>query len=68
MGEYGRVVGETSGTVGGGSGRGSSDLGGDVMGVFSDLLDQVATLPMEVMAVIVGVMIVGGFIVSMRTS
>ena len=67
MGEYGRIVGESSGAVGGGSG-GSSDLGGDVMGAFSDLLDQVATLPAEVLILIVAAVMVGGFAMTLRRS
>ena len=68
MGEYGRIVGESSGAVGGRSGSGSSDLGGDVMGAFSDLVDQVAALPIEVLVVVIAVVLVGGLAMSLRTS
>ena len=68
MGEYGRIVGESSGAVGGRGGSGSSDLGGDVMGALSDLVDQVATLPIEVLVVIIAVVLVGGLAMSWRTS
>jgi hypothetical protein len=67
MGEYGRVVGETSGTVGGSGGR-STDLGGDVMRVFSDLFDQVAALPTELVIVAVAVVFIGGIVLTLRPS
>ena len=67
MGEYGRTVGETSGAVGGGGG-GSSDPFGAVMDVASDLLDQIAALPMEVVVVFVAAVIIGGVVMSLRTS
>lgn len=71
MGEYGRIVGETSGSVGGGgssAGGGSADLGGDAMSALSGLLDQVAALPVEVMVVIAAVVMVGGIAMSLRPS
>jgi len=68
MGEYGRVVGESSGAVGGIGDGGSSDLGGDVMGALSDLVDQVVTLPTEIMVVVIAVVVVGGLAMSWRTS
>ena len=40
MGEYGRVVGETSG-AGGGRGGGGGDLGGDIMNAITGAFDQV---------------------------
>ncbi len=45
--EYGRVVGESTG-VGGGRGT-SGDVTGQVMDAISDAVDQVASLPPEVL-------------------
>ena len=67
MGEYGRTVGETSGAVGGGGG-GSSDPFDAVMGAVSDVFDQLAALPMEIVVVFVAAVIIGGFVLSLRTS
>ncbi|MGD8485007.1 MAG: hypothetical protein PVG27_01260 [Chloroflexota bacterium] len=44
--EYGRIVGEST-RVGGGSGGG--DVTGRVMDTLSDAVDQIATLPPEVL-------------------
>jgi hypothetical protein len=56
MGEYGRVVGQGSG-VGGRSGP--TDLTGQVMAAFSDIVDTIAAQPPEILlgvaAVIIGV-------------
>ena len=68
MGEYGRIVGESSGAVGGGRDSGSTDVGGDVMGVFADLLDQIAALPVEVLVVLAAVVMIGGVVMSLRPS
>ena len=69
MGEYGRTVGETSGAAGGGGGGGrSSDPFDAVMGAASDLFDQLAALPIEIVVVIVAAVIIGGFAMSLRTS
>ncbi len=65
MGEYGRVVGETSGGAGGGGG-GSGDLGGNVMDAIAGAFDQVASLPAEVLLVGIGVALVVGLIVTLR--
>ena len=56
--EYGRVVGESTGTAGVGRVcRG--DLPGQIMNAVSDAIDQVASLPIEVLvgAAIVGVVL-----------
>jgi len=68
MGEYGRIVGEGSGAVGGGRGSDSTDEGGDVMGVFSNLLDQIGALPVEVFVVLAAVVMIGGVVMSLRPS
>lgn len=44
---YGRIVGESTG-VGGGR-RGSGDVTGQVMDAVSDAIDQVASLPPEIL-------------------
>ena len=67
MGEYGMTVGETSGAVGGGGG-GSSDPFGALMGAVSDVFDQIAALPTEVVVVLVAAVIVGGVVMSLRTA
>jgi len=67
MGEYGRTVGETTGVAGGG-GNSSTDLGGDAMGVFSDLLDQIGALPVEIFVVLAAVVMIGGVVMSLRPS
>jgi hypothetical protein len=45
--EYGRIVGESTGTAGRGGGTG--DVTGQVMDAISDAIDQVASLPPEVL-------------------
>ena len=56
--EYGRVVGESTGTAGG-RGGGTGDVTGQIMNSVSDAIDQVASLPAEVLvgAAIVGVVL-----------
>ncbi len=49
--EYGRVVGESTG-IGSGRGGGSQDVTGQVMDAVSDAVDQVASLPPEVLVAI----------------
>jgi hypothetical protein len=44
--EYARVVGQSTGVAGGG---GSGDITGQVMDAISDAVDQVSTLPAEVL-------------------
>ena len=68
MGEYGRTVGETSGAVGGGGRGGSSDPFDAVMGTLSDVFDQILALPTEVVVLLVAVVIIGGFLMSLRTA
>ena len=46
--EYGRIVGEST-RFGGGSGGGGGDVTGRVMDTLSDAVDQIATLPPEVL-------------------
>jgi hypothetical protein len=45
--EYGRIVGESTGVAGRNSGSG--DVTGQIMDAVSDAVDQVATLPPEVL-------------------
>jgi hypothetical protein len=59
MGEYGRIVGESSGVGGGGGGGGSRDLAGQVMATLSDAVDQVLALPPEALLGLMAVIIVG---------
>lgn len=53
--EYGRIVGESTGTAGRGGGTG--DVTGQVLDAISDAIDQVAALPTEVLlgAAIIGI-------------
>ena len=65
MGEYGRVVGETSG-AGGGRGGGGGDLGGDIMNAITGAFDQVTALPTELLVVVAAVLVIGGAIIALR--
>jgi hypothetical protein len=65
MGEYGRVVGETSGATGGGGG-GSRDFGGDIMSAVSDAVDQVIALPPEMLLLAIAIIVVGGLFITFR--
>ena len=56
MGEYGRIVGESSGAGGGGFSR---DLTGQVMAALSDAIDGLASLPPEAMIALAAVAILG---------
>ena len=56
MGEYGRVVGETSGAGGGRGGGG--DLGGDIMNAITGAFDQVAALPTELLVVVAAILVI----------
>jgi hypothetical protein len=49
--EYGRIVGESTG-VGGGRGGGGCDVTGRVMDAVSDVVDQVASQPPEILIAI----------------
>lgn len=44
--EYGRIVGESTGIAGGG---GSGDITGQIMDAIGDVVDEVASLPPEVL-------------------
>ena len=68
MGEYGRVVGESSGKVGGIGDGGRSDMGGDVMGALSDLVNQIVTMPPEIIVLLVAAVMVGGVAMTWRAS
>ena len=65
MGEYGRTVGQSTGTAGGGGG--SFDVGRELTGVLSDLADRIAALPPEVLLVI-GLVVLGGLVMTLRTA
>jgi hypothetical protein len=64
MGEYGRIVGQSSGASGGGGG--GTDLTGQVMGAISDAVDQVASLPPEMLVGIAVVVLIVGMLVFRR--
>jgi hypothetical protein len=68
MGEYGRIVGETSGAAGGSGGGGSKDFGGDIMSALSDAVDQIAELPTEVLLLFIGIVLIGGLVITLRPS
>jgi hypothetical protein len=58
--EYGRIVAESTGMAGGGGG--DRDLAGQVMDAVSDVADQVATLPPEMLVGLVAVIVVGSIL------
>jgi hypothetical protein len=63
MAEYGNVTGQgTEAIAGGGRGSGGFDVGG----MFSNLMDSISSLPMEMVLVAAAVVIVGGLVVSFR--
>lgn len=64
MGEYGRVVGQSSG----GSGRsgGSSDLTGQVMAAVTDAFEQIAALPPEMLIGAAVAIMIGGMLIFRR--
>ena len=64
MAEYGNVTGQGTEAIAGGS-RGGG--GFDVGGMFSNLMDSLASLPMEMVIVVVAMVMVGGLVVSFRT-
>jgi len=64
MGEYGRIVGQSTGVSGGGGGRG--DLTGEVMAAVSGAIDQIASQPPEVLLGLVAVVLVVGMLVFRR--
>lgn len=55
--EYGRVVGQSTGVAGGG---GSRDITGQIMDAITDVADQVASQPPEILigAVVIGLIAV----------
>jgi hypothetical protein len=55
MGEYGRVVGQSSGVGGGG---GSGDVTGQIMNALGDAVDAVASQPPEILAGIAVVLLI----------
>ncbi len=61
MSEYGRIVGQGSGATGG-RGGGSGDLTGQVMNAVTDVVDQVAGLPPEMLVGLVAVILVVGML------
>jgi hypothetical protein len=63
--EYGNVVGQGSGAVGGGGG--SFDVTDQIMGALSDVIDRIASLPPLVLVAIAGIMILGWLAWSRRT-
>ena len=65
--EYGRTTGQSTGATGGGGGS-FSISGDDIISVFKDLIDQVASLPVEVMVLGVGAIIAGGVFMTLRAS
>jgi hypothetical protein len=65
MGEYGRIVGESSG-AGGGGGGGSSDITGQVMSAIADIADQIVALPPEVLVGMLVVALIGGTLLFWR--
>ena len=67
MAEYGAVVSQNSGAVTSGAGSRSFDLGREAMGVVSDLVDRIASLPPEVLVVMAAIVLVGGFMMTRRT-
>lgn len=66
--EYGGTVRQGSGAGGGRGGTGSFDVGGDIIEWLSDMFDRVASLPPEVLVLLVVAIMVGGFVMSTRTS
>lgn len=64
--EYGGVVSQGTGAVAGSSSSRSWDLGRDVMGVFSDLVDQIAALPPEGVVIVAAIVMLGGFVLTRR--
>ena len=65
--EYGGIVREGGG-AGGGRGGPGFDVGGNVMDFFSDLVERIAALPPEVLLVAVAAVLIGGLVISLRTS
>lgn len=63
MGEYGRIVGGSSGS---GRGGGGGDLTVDIMATVQDILDQIAAQPPELLVAILAVVVVGGLLVLRR--
>ena len=55
--EYGRIVGESSGTAGRGGGTG--DITGQIMNTLENAVDQVATLPPPVLVAVAVVALIG---------
>lgn len=68
MGEYGAVVGQSTGAVAGAGGGRSSGLVGDIMDMASGLLDGLTAVPLELMVVVVAVIVGGSFVLSLRSS
>ena len=58
--EYGRIVGESTGI--GGGGGGDRDVAGQVMDAVSDVADQVASLPPEILVGLVAVIVIGSIL------
>ena len=65
MGEYGQVVGQSSGGAGL-SGGGGQDLGGQLVTAISDTAGQIAGLPLWAQLLLLGVVIVAGLWVLRR--
>jgi hypothetical protein len=55
--EYGRIVGESTG-VAGGRGGGGRDVTGQVMDAVSDVVDQVASQPPEILIAVAVVAVI----------
>jgi hypothetical protein len=67
MGEYGRIVGESTGAAGGGGG-GSFDPVGMVMDWVSGAIEAIGSLPTEILVILMAAVVIGGFVMAWRPS
>ena len=61
MAEYGGTIRQSTG-VGGGPRGGSRDLGGEIMDAVADAVDQIASLPPEVLLALLGIALIAGLV------